>query len=324
MDNEIFDKESAMAFLSQFISFKSDGEPYFNEIRNLVDSIVVAFYTIKPNIKEQITDAEDIQNFSKTIKYVCDGCSLHDVAEIYPDDDGHVYISVYETFVPMFWSLCYFVYTTYSIGYAEKILSGSYKGQIEFESEKMQIAAKLWNFGKNLRNNPTCWPADLPKPLPTEKDELILKSNGLFVYGMSFILYHEIGHLLKYHLGSEPCVEQEKEADEFAIESCLNADKSIRETVKHGMILSLIAICLLDQVAGRYDKIHPNTDDRLQDALSKMNLDENDNAWMIASYGLLIWFTDFKFDYAFDTEYETAKGFFDVVLAKFRNNLEHC
>lgn len=318
MEKELLDEETVINYLKQFISFENDGKPFFQEIRKLVDNVIWAFYQINPQIKSDIEDAEIIQNFSKEIKYICDGCAMHNVAEICSDEKK--YIKLFETFLPMFWSLCYFVYVSYNFGYAEKVNKGTYNGKIEFDSDLLKTAANVWDFGKNLRYKSEVWPENLPKPLPDVTDEIILHVNSLFVYGVSFILYHEIGHLLKYHLDGDPCIDHEKQADEFAVETCLKADQSIIETVKYGMILSLIAICLLDPSAGRDDEIHPNSDDRLQNALSKMNLKENDNAWMIASFGLIIWFTDFKFDFSFEREYNTAKDYFNSVLTKFRNN----
>ena len=107
-------QKEMMDFLKEFISFENEGNITFPEIRNVVTSIIPIFYKIHPQIKDQLKEAEELQNFKQNIHYVCDGCGIHNVAEItWNKDIDERYISVYETFLPLFWSLCYFVLYTY-------------------------------------------------------------------------------------------------------------------------------------------------------------------------------------------------------------------
>lgn len=312
--------EDIQKFLENFISFNNDGVPSFPEIRNLIDSIIPCFYGIKKDIVKELKEAEELQNFSQKVNYICDGCPIHNVAKIESDEGKPVRINVWESFMPFFWSLCYFVINSYDYGYLKKIQKGIFNGKIEFDCDELIRAKKIWLFGEKIRSGFQTWPKDAPNP--NDGDEYTIKANGLFTYGMSFILYHEVGHLLKYHLGKKPCLEQEKEADNFAIECCLGANGKIQSTVKNGMVLALIALCLLDFYAGRDDSVHPNTDDRLMTALSAMHLADEDLTWMIAAFGLIIWFADFNFKVSFEAEYETPKAYFDCVIARFRENLD--
>ena len=315
--------EEIMEFLRNFISFKDEGEGVFPEIRGVVNSIIPIFYKICPQIKDELKDAEELQNFQQAIHYICDGCRIHNVAEIVWDGDkDERYISVYETFLPLFWSLCYFVLYTYDNCYAKKVQSGDYEGKINFDEPGAQLAQKLWTFGCNLKSRVNSWPEECPKPV--DHDDLVEKANALFCYGMSFILYHEVGHLLNWHLDKGPSIQNEQEADDFAIEKCLAydpEDSNEYETMKNGIVLALISLCLLDPSAGGDDMIHPNTEDRLQKALNKMQLADDDLTWMIAAYGILIWFNEFRFDVVFESEYDTPKAYFDAVINHFREKI---
>ena len=317
-------QKEMMDFLKEFISFENEGNITFPEIRNVVTSIIPIFYKIHPQIKDQLKEAEELQNFKQNIHYVCDGCGIHNVAEItWNKDIDERYISVYETFLPLFWSLCYFVLYTYDNCYAKKAQTENYDGKLDFNNPGASLALKLWNYGRSLKEQVEKWPEDCPKP--ENQDELVYKVNALFCYGMCFILYHEVGHLLLWHLETAPSIQQEKDADDFAIEKCL-AYQSDRpqefETMKNGMVLALISLCLLDPVAGGDDIIHPNTEDRLLNALSKMQLADEDLTWMIAAYGILIWFNEFDFEEIFEKEYDTSKSYFDAVISRFKQELD--
>ena len=318
------EQEKIMNYLRQFISFENKGEVSFPEIRNVVDSIIPIFYKICPQIRDNLKDAEEIQNFKQNIYYMCDGCKADIAAKISDDDTKDEYhISVYESFLPLFWSLCYFVLYTYDNCYEKKIQSGDYDGTLNFDESGAKLARILWEYGRNLKKLVEKWPEDCPKP--EDGNELVNKANALFCYGMSFILYHEVGHLLLWHLGSDPSIQKEKDADDFAIEKCLayQTDKPQEfETMKNGMVLALISICLLDPMAGGDDLVHPNTEDRLLNALNKMQLADENITWMIAAYGILIWFNEFKFEEFFEKEYDTPKSYFDAVISRFKQKLD--
>ncbi len=316
--------EEIMKFLREFISFENEGEMSFPEIRNVVDSIIPIFYEICPLIRYKLKEAEEMQNFKQTIHYVCDGCGIHNVAEIsWEEDKDERYISVYETFLPLLWSLCYFVLYTYDNCYAIKTQSDDFDGKLNFDAPGAKLALKLWNFGRNLKESVKKWPEDCAKP--EDESAIVHQANALFCYGMCFILYHEVGHLLLWHLNSAPSIQQEKDADDFAIEKSLAYQFDIPqklETAKNGMVLALISLCLLDSLAGRDDVIHPNTEDRLLNALNKMQLADESITWMIAAYGILIWFNEFKFEEIFEKEYDTPKSYFDAVIKRFKQELD--
>ena len=70
------------------------------------------------------------------------------------------------------------------------------------------------------------------------------------------------------------------------------------------------------------DDEHPDPDDRLNIMLNKMNLDEKDSLWGIASMSILLWADYYKKEFTIPTSFINYKELFEYVkshLDKIKN-----
>ena len=103
--------------------------------------------------------------------------------------------------------------------------------------------------------------------------------NSIFLYAMSFLLCHELGHHVRHHPGyldenferRDPDLlrNNELEADSFAadcVRHISNIDENESELGVYGIIVAQLAILFIRNKEVHYD-IHPDPDRRLENAL---------------------------------------------------------
>lgn len=109
--------------------------------------------------------------------------------------------------------------------------------------------------------------------------------NSIFLYAMSFLLCHELGHHVRRHPGylnenlelrdPELLIHNELEADSFAadcVKHISNIDENESELGVYGIIVAQIALLFIRNKEVNYDT-HPDPDTRLQNALN--GIDKN-------------------------------------------------
>lgn len=306
-------------------TFKVCGKPIL-PVAELLNNISNIMDQIDPLLKLRLQSYVRTDNFEPQFNYICSEYGMKDCAELENPISPH--INLHENFCGMFWAFCYFVLYTYDELYAKQKCKKDFNGQLVFDKKNDFDALKLWLYGKDLQKEypflPTeyrYWPSSLPHPYIKE-DFICAKANGLFTYGVTFILLHEMGHLIKRHFkrmqsGEITRLQAEQEADTFAINkirSCFC--KSIQGTANNGAILAFTLLCIWNWGA---NPDYPFPEDRVTNALLHMNLREEDITWMIAAYGLVIWFADIaKFQFPTPIYFNTPKDFYYSVLSLFK------
>lgn len=296
-------------------------------VAELLNNIQSFMDNIDPSLKLELAQKAEEKSFYPQFLYMTQEAGITDIdgnyliAELCPTIPGFKIIRLHENFCGLFWSFCYFVYYTYTVLYEAKTKDPNFDGKIKFKSDDDYNAYNVWQFGKILKYTKSLWPPIYPHPY--NHDDITKKVNGLFTYGIIFILLHEIGHLVNDHLEKNDMkrIDKEKEADFFAIEKCIRSKAPVLKTIENGAVLAMIALCLLDSTGGKGNEWYPNTEDRLTRLLVSMNLKEDDITWIIAAYGLIIWLTEYRMPEVGISSIETPKEYYEKVLKHFKTNL---
>lgn len=296
-------------------------------VAELLNNIQSFMDNIDPSLKIELAQRAEEKRFFPQFLYMTQEIGITDdagnylIAELCQTTSGFKVIRLHENFCGLFWSFCYFVYYTYTKLYESKRNDPNFDGKIKFKSDDDFNAYNVWLFGKILKYSKSLWHPIYPNPY--NHNEMTGKVNGLFTYGIIFILLHEIGHLVNDHFEKKDMkrIDKEKEADSFAIEKCIRSKAPVLKTIENGSVLALIALCLLDRAGGKGNEWYPNTEDRLTTLLASMNLKEDDITWLIAAYGLIIWLTENKMPEVGISSIETPKEYYEKVLKHFKTNL---
>lgn len=221
-------------------------------------------------------------------------------------------IQIHETFLSYQWCITYAIYTLYieTIDYPKVNAEVGYTLK-QISPEKIEKAKEVSNYARFLIKHFDKWDKDeLPNPerYSAANRDYIEQSNIFFTEGMKFILCHELAHAKK-HLDSLPdgsCIscfqEMEYEADNEAIDNILlGAGKEGKFIAEIGIIFGILSMIFFRSTTTGIK--HPNVEDRLTNALIRMNAGEDSIAWAFACVGLELW--DEQFDLKFDW---AAKG----------------
>lgn len=247
-------------------------------------------------------------------------------------------INIHETFLSYLWIISYSLVVTYweydpSINKSEEEV---------LNSEYIKNANKLLEYGISLLRGFSKWDYNLPNPERVDAEDIKLqeyieKTNGMFLYAVLFILFHEISHVKLKHIeygeefykkyySSVPdkvVKKMEYEADEKAFELI---NRSIRDDNKLTIqIGSIIAMCSLLILSKNYrSETHPDNHERLFTALENMNLQNDHALWNIASMSIILWSVMYKTQLDFRLKYSNPKELFLSLyeqLNKFKGNM---
>ncbi|TKK65434.1 hypothetical protein FC093_20195 [Ilyomonas limi] len=219
-------------------------------------------------------------------------------------------IELHETFLSYLWCCIYSVFVTYveTIDYP-KINHENGKEIYPISQENINKAKEVFNYARYLIMNFERWNKDeLPNPevYQAEKRDYVEQTNIYYTEAVKFILCHEFTHL-KLH------VEQidnettdthylafEQEADNNAIDmmkkgisnSNTLSDIAHNLAIEIGIIFGILSMFFF--YATTKGTKHPNDEDRLTNALERLELPENHYAWGIACVGLKMWDEQFE------------------------------
>lgn len=235
------------------------------------------------------------------------------IEEEFPMEYGGIFIS--ETFLTYLWCFCYGTIVCFN-----EIIQKRIYLQQQNDKKELEKAINSFNFAGLLITKYLDWDiATLPNPakFDSSEDVWVEKVNGLFVEAVNFILLHELGHITNYHLDYEPenseiAKKDEWEADNTAIDWLLKSEGNYTNDLqeKTGAVLGFIAILFCTDTFGG-GSAHPNTDERIENILAKLDADER--TWGIANMGILLWAKFVKGihpDIQIDIHTETQKDFF--------------
>lgn len=225
-------------------------------------------------------------------------------------------ISLHETFLSYLWCVSYSLY----ILYLEKVDYPRINKLVGYEKypiskEEIVKAMELFEYGKSLIVYFSVWNKEaLPNPeiYLAEKRNYVEQSNMCYTEAVKFILAHELTHLERHidlldkDTPDTNYLAFEDEADNLAIEHVLKGIPQMgRIAATNGIVIGLLSMFFFDSKTT--GKRHPNSEDRLTNALEFMGSDENDPTWGIACIGLELWDSQFNLQFNWQKEPESPR-----------------
>lgn len=214
-------------------------------------------------------------------------------------------IELHETFLSFLWCSTYSVY----IQYLETIdfpRVNKLNGRIVYPVSQANIdeAKDIFDYGRSLIVDFQDWDKDnLPNPeiYLAEKRNYVEQTSMYYTEAMKFILSHEYTHLkthaeqINEHTPISNYLAFEIEADNEAIDMLVAgyfppehfASEAQRLAITVGITLGILSMFFFR--ANTTGIKHPNAEDRLTNALERLNLPSDHEAWGIACIGLKIW-----------------------------------
>jgi hypothetical protein len=233
-------------------------------------------------------------------------------------------INIHETFLSYLWIISYGLFVTY-VEYDPKI--NKTKDDV-LNSDYVKNANKLMEYGVSLLNNFTKWDYALPNPEQVSKDDpkladYIGRTNGLHLYALLFILFHELSHVKLKHIDygeefykkwysmppNDEVKKMEYEADESAF-SLINKATTVenKTSMKFGCVIAMCSLLILSK--NYKSNTHTDTHERIYTALDKLSLNDDDAVWHIASMSVILWSLVYKIPLNFNLKYTKPKELF--------------
>jgi hypothetical protein len=218
-------------------------------------------------------------------------------------------IELHETFLSYLWCCTYAIYVTY-LETIDFVICNKNAGReiYPISRENIDKAREMFDYARLLIVDFEEWDKnEMPNPelLLAEKRTYIEQTNCFYTEAVKFILCHEFTHL-KLHIDQINCetttssyLEYEIEADNNAIDK-IKAGISYQPTplaqanrlaVETGVIIGVLSIFFFKATTDGLK--HPNSEDRLTNALERLDLINNPDAWAIACVGLKFWDNQF-------------------------------
>lgn len=243
-------------------------------------------------------------------------------------------ISIQETFLSYLWSLTYsliFIYDK-TIHEPRTIENHVITPKVIEQANK---ARKLFDYGLSLLDTFNPWDKEnLPNPEYYDEvyDDYIGKANGAYLHAVNFILVHELGHVALGHIDKDiesdekgieisnvTKLQDEIDADNYSFERMLRFSTHLTNnyTVSVGIIAALCSFIFFSTNMKGGD--HPDPDRRLQSALEKLNLEEEDNLWGLSCLAFKLWAMKNKIELDWPQTIETYKELFYLTMTKLEN-----
>ena len=206
-------------------------------------------------------------------------------------------IHIQETFLAYLWCMTYSLYI-----YSDLLISD----QLNSNTHRKTLADRTFNYALSLIDNYTDWDkSKIPNPeIYDDKNAAdIEKTNELFLYGFNFILCHEFSHVDLGHCDEATSgfltdlekKEYELAADKQAVELLVKGIFPNNESsTKYGVAVALSSLLFFKSKV--CNKIHPDNDVRILNALDQFSIEDNDTSWLIACSALGLWASNYSID----------------------------
>lgn len=240
-------------------------------------------------------------------------------------------IELHETFLSYLWSCTYSIFVLY----AETVdfpRCNRENGRIThpISKDNIESANLLFEYAKYIIVDFNEWDkAKLPNPeiYLAEKRDFIEQTNCYYTEAVKFILCHEFTHLtlhvdqINNEMTNSHFLEFEMEADNNAIELMRKGIlfDAHQLAIENGIIMGLLSMFFF---SAKTEGIrHPNAEDRLTNALEKLELKNNPFAWGIACIGLKLWDEQFGKGFEWKENLEYRDLYYDIIRQiKARSN----
>ncbi len=288
-------------------------------VRVLQFNFLEWFENISPDFKEEAKNEIDFNGLKTGLVYHFDNAPIRECACI----NNIRQIEIYENFNQYLWCICYSLLVLFDESIQKPMIASNYTGKLDFNNLFVRRAVDVFNNGFDLL---TTYKSrqfiQLPNPEKfNEYDKAYVeKTNGVFTAAMTFILLHEFAHQYYGHLDYRPTSEESKKdefaADEYAIcKISYNFSSERKTTFKFGILAGLCSLIILDKSLSGGDT-HPDTDDRIKVAMERLNLEELDNMWGIASLAFKLWANKYHIDLDLPPNVDSYKHLFKLTLEK--------
>lgn len=201
-------------------------------------------------------------------------------------------IYLQETYLEHLWSFIYSIFVIYEEGVQKPLINNSFSGEIEFKTEILKRAKRLYDWSISLSEEKSEWDLELPNPqLHLDENERFYaeKTNGIFQKSVSYVLFHEFCHLTQghesYYLGFKLCdlteadyadrIQIENEADAFAFNMIINSNDDENARWVNGLSILFVkcsSLLLTQSLEGIKQRSHPDLDSRIHTAMTRLDL----------------------------------------------------
>lgn len=290
-------------------------------VRVLPYNYIDWFQNITPDFLEELNSEIKCNDLNHGLIYRVDRTKITDTAGI--NSTGE--IELHENFNQYLWCICYSLLVMFVEGIEKPMRAGTYKGLFDGTNPFVQRANAVFNNGFALLSTYKDKEFyDLPNPEKYEEEDkfYIEAANGVFTAAMTFVLLHEYAHHFyghtKFYSTSEESIKEEFLADEFAIDKIAHNFTSDKVHVyKFGIIAGISSLIIMSKSLSGGDT-HPDNDIRLKVAIEKMNLEDLDLLWGIASLTFTFWSTKHNVKLDLPPIVDDFKQLFDLTLESVR------
>jgi hypothetical protein len=309
--------------MTDYNHFNSAQHQGYLPVRVLSYNFLEWFENITPDFKDDIKSEINFNALQSGITYHIQRERITECAEL----TSLGKIALYENFNQYLWCICYSLSTLYDESILKPHNEGTYTGRFDLTNPWVKTAIEVFNTGFGLIDSFKEHEFfSLPNPEKYDKkdEHYIEKTNAIYTAAMTFILLHEFGHQylghLKYYPTNDESKKDEFTADDYAIDKMSNSFHTERgETFKIGIVAGLCSLIFLDNSLSG-GNTHPDLDDRLKVAMSKLQLDELDHSWGVACLALRLWTIKYNIRIDLPAEVETHKDCFNWMIEKLAEN----
>jgi len=243
-------------------------------------------------------------------------------------------IQIQETYLSLLWCLSYSLTFLYDKSIHEPRTKENFIFTVKL-NEQIKKAHDLFDYGLSIIDTFNPWDKEnLPNPefYDANEDEYIEKANGVYLHAVNFVLVHELGHVLLGHIDSdikndekgvkisnEIILQDEIDADNFSFERMFKSTKHLTNdhTASVGLISALCSFIFFSNSMNGGD--HPDPDLRLQTALEKLNLEDEDNLWGLSCLAIKLWSNKHRIAINWPNKVETYKDLFYLTMEQLNN-----
>ncbi len=235
---------------------------------------------------------------------------------------------IHETFLSYCWIMTYSMFVLFIETINHPNLNKE-AGKIvkEIHPDEIQKAKDLFNYGKFLIVDYIEWDkSTLPNPEEyyAEKRDYPEQTNMYFTEALKFILCHEFIHITEHidiflegELKDEEILQMELDADEKAIEIINKGMEPGREFIYEcGIIVGILVLFFLSDTTKQHR--HPDLEDRLINAFTKLNLGAHHPAWGFACIAFKLWEQQFDFQFVWDEPSNSDKDLFYKIVEQIK------
>jgi hypothetical protein len=208
-------------------------------------------------------------------------------------------VHLQESYLAYLWAMIYSSFVIYEHGVQEPMMKGTFDGTCKYNSQELMRGKQLGDWAKRFAFQYEAWDDQLlPNPerhLDVIEKTLAGKANAMFLRAVTYLIAHEFGHLAGRHdveTSNVERIEQEKEADNFALAFLVDGEASETEKQISGAALVMLTcsnLFLTVEFPQVWKRRHPHTHDRIRNAISGLNLTAQkgkDYLYYLAAIGL--------------------------------------